>query len=76
MKLPRRLGMTPKSASRIPGSWSLNQFLDPHVLIFDDRFLVVVLSAYKQMRLQSTAVLGDLDSENFDEAFDMFRPGV
>ena len=40
------------------------------------RFLVVVLSAYKQIRAQSTNVLSDIDDDNFDKAFAFFRPGA
>jgi flavine halogenase len=39
------------------------------------RFLVVVLSAYKQMRSQENSVLSDFDEDNFDRAFDIIRPG-
>lgn len=40
------------------------------------RFLVVVLSAYKQMRSQSVDVLNDVGENNFDRAFRMLRPGM
>jgi hypothetical protein len=39
-----------------------------------DRFLVVVLSAYKQMKSQGENVLSDVDEDNFDRAFKFFRP--
>ena len=39
------------------------------------RFLVVVLSAYKQMRAQEQPVLSDFDEDNFDKAFEIIRPG-
>ena len=39
------------------------------------RFLIVVLSAYKQIRSQSENVLADIDEDNFDKAFEFFRPG-
>lgn len=39
------------------------------------RFQVVVLSAYKQMRAQSSDVLSDVDEDNFDRAFTLLRPG-
>ena len=39
------------------------------------RFLLVVLSAYKQMRQQSHPILADLDAESFDAVFDRFWPG-
>lgn len=36
-------------------------------------FLVVVLSAYSQMRAQKSPILADIDEDNFDRAFDHFR---
>lgn len=39
------------------------------------RFLIVVLSAYKQIRAQSTNVLLDIEERNFDKAFAFLRPG-
>ncbi|KAK4112268.1 FAD/NAD(P)-binding domain-containing protein [Canariomyces notabilis] len=38
------------------------------------RFLLVVLSAYKQIRHQEEPVLSDFDEDNFDRAFAFFRP--
>ncbi|TFK18107.1 FAD/NAD(P)-binding domain-containing protein [Coprinopsis marcescibilis] len=38
------------------------------------RFLVVVLSVYKQIRSQQSNYLCDVDEDNFDRAFDMLRP--
>ena len=40
------------------------------------RFLVVVLSAYKQIRAQSVNVLADIENDNFDKAFEFLRPGM
>ncbi|KAI0064890.1 FAD/NAD(P)-binding domain-containing protein [Artomyces pyxidatus] len=40
------------------------------------RFLVVVMSAYKQMRAQSANVLSDIDEDNFDKAFSFLRPVI
>jgi flavine halogenase len=40
------------------------------------RFLLVVLSAYKQMQNQNTHVLSDFGEDNFDRAFDFFKPGT
>ncbi|KAF9002901.1 radH flavin-dependent halogenase [Cyathus striatus] len=37
------------------------------------RFLVVVLSAYKQMHSQNSPILADIDEESFDRAFGHFR---
>lgn len=38
------------------------------------RFLIVVLSAYHQMRKQEGHILSDLREDNFDRAFDHLRP--
>ncbi|KXN83164.1 Tryptophan 2-halogenase, partial [Leucoagaricus sp. SymC.cos] len=40
------------------------------------RFLMIVLSAYRQMRAQELPVLSDIDEDNFDRAFDLFRPVI
>ena len=40
------------------------------------RFLIVVLSAYKQIRSQNVPVLADIKDENFDKAFAFLRPGT
>ncbi|KAL4734482.1 hypothetical protein BDV11DRAFT_174721 [Aspergillus similis] len=40
------------------------------------RFLLVVLSAYKQMRNQEQDVLSDFWEDNFDRAFEIFRPVI
>ncbi|KAI0251931.1 hypothetical protein BJV78DRAFT_399245 [Lactifluus subvellereus] len=40
------------------------------------RFLIVVLSAYKQMRTQSKDVLCDVGEDNFDKAFSFLRPVI
>ncbi|KAI0264704.1 hypothetical protein BC834DRAFT_1042243 [Gloeopeniophorella convolvens] len=40
------------------------------------RFLIVVLSAYKQMRAQSKDVLCDIGEDNFDKAFAFLRPVI
>jgi len=36
---------------------------------------VTVLSAYRQMRNQERPILADIEEDNFDRAFDLFRPG-
>ncbi|KAI0698239.1 hypothetical protein BC835DRAFT_1335198 [Cytidiella melzeri] len=46
------------------------------VAISYTRFLVVVLSAYKQIRAQTDNVLVDIDEDNFDKAFEFFRPVI
>ncbi|KAJ3809577.1 putative halogenase [Lentinula lateritia] len=40
------------------------------------RFLLVVLSAYKQIRSQDIAILSDINEDNFDRAFDILRPVI
>ncbi|PCH37849.1 FAD/NAD(P)-binding domain-containing protein [Wolfiporia cocos MD-104 SS10] len=40
------------------------------------RFLFVILGAYKQMHLQDVPILSDISGDNFDFAFDMFRPVI
>ena len=37
-------------------------------------FLLVVLSAYRQIRHQDESVLADINEDNFDRAFSLFRP--
>lgn len=37
--------------------------------------MLVVLSAYKQIRAQNDPILSDFDEDNFDRAFAFFRPG-
>ncbi|KDQ24055.1 hypothetical protein PLEOSDRAFT_1079235 [Pleurotus ostreatus PC15] len=38
------------------------------------RFMLVVLSAYHQIKSQEAPVLSNKDEDNFDRAFDFFRP--
>jgi len=38
------------------------------------RFQLVVMSAYKQIHNLDAAILSDVDEDNFDKAFDFFRP--
>jgi hypothetical protein len=33
------------------------------------------MSAYQQMRAQERCILADFEEDNFDRAFDIFRPG-
>ncbi|KAJ7333412.1 putative halogenase [Mycena albidolilacea] len=40
------------------------------------RFLLIVLTAYRQMTSQSVPVLSDIDEDNFDRAFDFLRPVI
>ncbi|PSR75113.1 hypothetical protein PHLCEN_2v9298 [Hermanssonia centrifuga] len=48
---------------------------DAKIGICQTRFLMVVLSAYRQMHHQgNTAVLSDIDSTSFEAAFEKFRP--
>ncbi|KAJ8518265.1 hypothetical protein ONZ45_g4620 [Pleurotus djamor] len=48
---------------------------DAKIGICQTRFLLVVLSAYRQMQHQGNkAILGDVNFDNFEAAFAMFRP--
>ncbi|KAF8523372.1 FAD/NAD-binding domain-containing protein [Hysterangium stoloniferum] len=48
---------------------------DAKIGICQTRFLMVVLSAYRQMQHQGNkAILGDINADNFEAAFAMFRP--
>jgi len=49
---------------------------DAKVGIAHTRFLFVVLGAYQQMHLQSAPILSDVNADNFDRAFEMFRPVI
>ncbi|KAJ7090628.1 FAD/NAD-P-binding domain-containing protein [Mycena epipterygia] len=40
------------------------------------RFLLVVLSIYRQINAQAAPVLSDVDEDNFDRAFDFLRPVI
>lgn len=50
------------------------QWHTDRVAISYTRFLMVVLSAYKQIRSQEQPVLADFNEDNFDRAFSFFRP--
>lgn len=39
-------------------------------------FLFVVLGAYRQMHQQQDPILTDVNEDNFDAAFALFRPGL
>ncbi|KAF8888751.1 hypothetical protein BD779DRAFT_1611209 [Infundibulicybe gibba] len=52
------------------------KYHDAKIGIAYTRFLVVVLSAYKQMRAQDMPVLADFEEDNFDRAFDIIRPVI
>ncbi|KAF8801165.1 FAD/NAD(P)-binding domain-containing protein [Phlegmacium glaucopus] len=49
---------------------------DAKVGIAHTRFLFVVLGAYRQMRLQSVPILSEVNADNFDKSFEMFRPVI
>ncbi|EPQ52656.1 FAD/NAD P-binding domain-containing protein, partial [Gloeophyllum trabeum ATCC 11539] len=49
---------------------------DKKVSLAYTRFLLVVLSAYKQLRYQDMDVLCDVDTGNFNAAFDILRPVI
>ncbi|THG96141.1 hypothetical protein EW026_g5637 [Hermanssonia centrifuga] len=40
------------------------------------RFLIVVLGTYKQIRNQNTAIMSDINEDNFDRAFELLRPVI
>lgn len=46
------------------------------LIMLQSRFLLVVLSVYKQIRAEPFDVLSDVTEENFDKAFDFIRPGA
>ncbi|KAJ6625002.1 hypothetical protein B0H10DRAFT_688138 [Mycena sp. CBHHK59/15] len=49
---------------------------DAKVGICQTRFLMIVLSAYRHMQHQeNSALVSDVNSKNFDAAFELFRPG-
>ncbi|KZT04732.1 FAD/NAD(P)-binding domain-containing protein [Laetiporus sulphureus 93-53] len=52
------------------------QWHSSRVAISYTRFLVVVLSAYKQIRAQKQNVLADVDQGSFDKAFVFLRPVI
>jgi len=52
------------------------EWCNRRIAISYTRFLVVVLSAYKQIRAQSMKVLVDIDDETFDRAFMFLRPVI
>lgn len=49
---------------------------DAKIGVAHTRFLLVVLSAYKQMRQQNKPVLNDINEDSFDKAFSLFRPVI
>jgi flavin-dependent dehydrogenase len=50
------------------------RYHDKKVATAYTRFLIVVLSVYRQIRRQDVHVLSDIDADNFQAAFDMIRP--
>ncbi|KAI9152368.1 Flavine halogenase ascD [Paramyrothecium foliicola] len=55
----------------ISADWHSKKVADSYT-----RFLLVVLSAYRQIRAQDEPVLSDFDEDNFDRAFAFFRPVI
>ncbi|PYH49689.1 NAD(P)/FAD-dependent oxidoreductase [Aspergillus saccharolyticus JOP 1030-1] len=53
----------------VAASWHSDKVSDSYV-----RFMLVVMSAYQQIRGQSKPVLRDLHEDNFDRAFGIIRP--
>ncbi|TDL19003.1 FAD/NAD(P)-binding domain-containing protein [Rickenella mellea] len=52
------------------------RWCDRRIGVSYTRFLIVVLSAYRQIRSQTQPVLADVDEDNFDRAFAFFRPVI
>ncbi|EMD33059.1 hypothetical protein CERSUDRAFT_108283 [Gelatoporia subvermispora B] len=66
-------------AASIRGDCSEAQAVQWHssrVSVSYTRFLVVVLSAYKQIRAQSANALADIEEKSFDRAFAFLRPVI
>jgi flavin-dependent dehydrogenase len=55
----------------VAANWHSQKVADSYT-----RFLLVVLSAYRQILSQEEPVLSDFDEDNFDRAFALFRPGT
>ena len=53
----------------VAARWHSNKVADGYT-----RFLLVVLSAYKQIHSQNEPILSDLGEDNLDQAFARFRP--
>ena len=56
-------------AETTAGGWHSRKVADCY-----NRFLLVVLSAYRQIRRQDQNILGNGDADSLDEAFNMFNP--
>ena len=52
-------------------NWHSQKVIDGY-----ERFTLVVLSGYRQMRKQDEPVLSEFDEDNFDRAFAFFRPSM
>lgn len=53
----------------VAADWHTNKIKESYT-----RFLLAVLSVYKQMQHQDSYILSDFGEENFDKAFSFFRP--
>ncbi|KAL4965408.1 NAD(P)/FAD-dependent oxidoreductase [Aspergillus stella-maris] len=58
-------------SDEVAGKWHSNRIKEGFA-----RFLLVVLSSYKQIKNQRQAVLSDFGEAAFDRAFEVFRPGT
>ncbi|KAL4954430.1 FAD/NAD(P)-binding domain-containing protein [Aspergillus filifer] len=58
-------------SEEVAGKWHSTKIKDGFA-----RFLLVVLSSYKQMRHQKDPVLSDFGEGDFDRAFEVFRPVI
>ncbi|KAF8067527.1 putative halogenase [Lyophyllum atratum] len=64
-------------ASSIRGECSVEDSANFHNLKVGTaytRFMLVVLSVYRQIRAQESVALSDITEDNFDRAFDIWRP--
>lgn len=78
-RLMKRLvknGTMPRYVSHVFEARTRLSFRSCKVGVAHTRFLFVVLSAYQQMHLQSVPTLREVDANNFDDAFRMFRPVI
>ncbi|KAJ7211604.1 putative halogenase [Mycena pura] len=74
-------GMTAAAtiSASIRGQCSEEEAMEFHskkVAISYTRFLMVVLSIYKQIHQQESPVISDLDEDNFDRAFEFIKPVI
>ena len=74
LRKPLPLSMMRSRAQPIQGTLNLRHTPHAILLTVNTRFLVVVLSAYKQIRAQEMPILHDVNEADFDRAFELIRP--